>query len=152
MHKKTAISIILAQCFCVIVALSAQSNQLVDEVLAQNPVQFGHAAYLALTAGGQIPETATTEEAATWATQHKWAPPGLKATDALPLDQYSFILMKAFDLKGGIFFTIFPGPRYALRELSFLRIASSPVWSDKKISGDEAMRMLTKAMDLKEKK
>jgi hypothetical protein len=30
--------------------------------------------------------------------------------------------MKAFDLKGGIFYGVFPIPRYACRELVYMRI------------------------------
>ncbi|MDR1277332.1 MAG: hypothetical protein LBK02_01120 [Treponema sp.] len=30
--------------------------------------------------------------------------------------------MKSFGLKGGILYTLFPGPRYACRELAYLRI------------------------------
>jgi hypothetical protein len=60
--------------------------------------------------------------------------------------------MKSLELQGGIFYTLFPSPRYALRELTFLRVAAKPNWPDKLVAGDEVMRMLTKAIDLKEKK
>jgi hypothetical protein len=39
--------------------LSAQSNERIDELLAQEPAQIGHTAYLVLTAAGAIDESAT---------------------------------------------------------------------------------------------
>lgn len=129
--------------------LFAQANELVDEILAQKPVQFGYAAYLVLTASGKIPETATIEEASTYALDQKWGLRTMKVDDPMTFDQLSLMIMKSLDLPGGLLYSIFGGTRYALRELTFLKIAAKPNWPDKPVAGDEAMRMLTKAMDIK---
>ena len=131
--------------------LFAQSNQLVDEVIAQKPIQFGHAAYLILTASEKIPETASTEEAAAFALAQKWGLQPQSASAPAPLGQVSLLIMKSLDLKGGLFYSLFPGTRYALRELSYLKVAAKPNWPEKLLAGDEVMRMLTKAMEIKEK-
>jgi hypothetical protein len=152
MFKKLSLIVLLAGCLLGGAALSAQSNDLVDELIDQKPVKLGHAAYLVLSASGKIPETATVDEAATYAIEHQMANVGMKPGDPLPLDQLSNLIMKSLDIKGGLFYSLFGGPRYALREMIFLRIAANPAWPDKLVAGDEALRMLNKAMEIKEKK
>ncbi len=151
MLKKLLVFLVLV-CSSGFAFIFAQSNAILDELIAQKPVLLGQAAYLVLSAAGQIPDSATVDQATQMVHQKKWASPLLKASDPLPLDQLSYIIMSSLDIKGGLLYTIFPSPRYALRELTFLRVAAAPAWPDKLVAGDEAMRMLTKAMDIKEGK
>jgi hypothetical protein len=151
MRKRLLISCLLLAALSGGAGLCAQANELVDEFVEQKPALFGHSAYLILTAGGKIPETATIEEAATYALDQRWGLPKLKIDSPVSIDQVSLLIMRSLDMKGGLFYSLFPGPRYALRELTFLRVAAKPNWPDKPVAGDEVMRMLTKAMDIKEK-
>jgi hypothetical protein len=152
MRKRLFIACLLLAALSGGAGLFAQANELVDEFVEQKPALYGHAAYLILTASGKIPETATIEEAATYAQDQRWGLANLKVDAPVSLDQVSLLIMKSLELQGGIFYTLFPSPRYALRELTFLRVAAKPNWPDKLVAGDEVMRMLTKAIDLKEKK
>lgn len=128
----------------------AQSNDIVDEVLAKETIDFGSAAYLTMTAAGLVPETADTETVLRVLGDQKWGFETLKAEDPITLGDYSYLLMKAFEIPGGLWFTVFPGSRYALREFLYKGVVSQPVWPAKLIKGDEAVRILLKVIDWKE--
>jgi hypothetical protein len=58
------------------------------------------------------------------------------------LGEYAYILMKAFHMQGGIMYSIFPGPRYASRELAFLEMIPGSASSGRTLSGEEVIRIL----------
>jgi hypothetical protein len=127
-----------------------QSNDIIDEVLSKETIDFGSAAYLTMTAAGLVPETADTETVLRVLNDQKWGFETLKAGDSLTIGDYSHLLMKAFEIPGGLWFSLFPGSRYALREMLYKGIVSQPVWPGKLLRGDEAVRILLKVIDWKE--
>jgi len=46
----------------------------------------------------------------------------VSAEDVIPIKTYAFLLMKAFDVKGGMMYRIYPCPRYAYRDLRYLAV------------------------------
>ena len=67
------------------------------------------------------------------------------------LGDYSFLIVKELGLKVGIIYSIIPSGHYALRELVYAKAITPPAWENQTLSGEEAMRILLKAMDIKEK-
>jgi hypothetical protein len=55
--------------------------------------------------------------------------------------------MKAFDLHGGAMYRISSSPRYAYRELLYLRIIQGASDPSQKVSGERLMRILGRALD-----
>jgi hypothetical protein len=136
----------LALLFCAILPLSAQSNELLDQLLDQPEAHFGDVVYMTLAAAKVVPETATPQEALQALQQQNWKVKVLPAEAPITLGDYSYLLMKAFKLRGGALYTLFPGPRYACRELGYQKIISSDVRTFRNVSGEEAVRMLGKVM------
>jgi hypothetical protein len=130
----------------VLLPLSAQSNQLLDQLLDQTEAHFGDVVYMTLVAAKLLPETATQEEALQSLQQQNWNIRVLPPEAPVPLGEYSYMLMKAFRLRGGILYSLFPGPRYACRELGYLKIVASDARTWRTVSGEEAVRMLGKVM------
>ena len=58
--------------------------------------------------------------------------------------------MKAFNLGGGLMYTLFPGPRYAYRELTFLNLLSSKGGPYREVSGLEVVNTLSRVLNWKE--
>jgi hypothetical protein len=50
--------------------------------------------------------------------------------------------MKSFGLKGGILYTLFPGPRYACRELAYLRIIRDGGDPETHLNGGQFLQIL----------
>jgi hypothetical protein len=119
-----------------------QSNTTLDKILAAKQASFADAAYLVMTATKKIPDNATLPEAAGAVEKQNW---GIRTDDArqsVTLGTYCFMLMKAFDMRGGIMYTLFPGPRYAARELAYLGDVHGDRSPYRTISGSEAVDIL----------
>jgi hypothetical protein len=57
--------------------------------------------------------------------------------------------MKAFDEKGGLMYRLFPGPRYAVRELAYLGLVHGKAHSGRFPSGQEVVQILSSYLDRK---
>jgi len=133
--------------FVAVLPLEAQSNTLIDALLDSPQAAFGDAVYLALSAAGIVPETATPDDAVTALLARNRRFSGRSAEGPITLGEYAFVLMKAFDIRGGILSSIFPGPRYACRELAFLGLLSGNASPNRRLAGEEAVRILGKVLE-----
>lgn len=128
----------------------AQSNALIDEVLGQKKVGYSYAAYLVLSASGVIKDTATPDQAMEALKQQGW---GIKVPEEptdISLGQYAYLLMRAFDIPGGLMYRLIPGPRYAAREIAYLGFVTENPSPYRSLSGQEAMEILNNLMAWKE--
>jgi hypothetical protein len=130
-----------------ILPLFSQSNQLLDQLLDQPQAHFGDVVYMTMVAAKLLPETATTQDALDVLQRQNWKIAALPLDAPVPLGTYSYLLMKAFKLRGGILYSLFPGPRYACRALGYLKIVATDVITSRSLSGEEAVRMLGKVME-----
>jgi hypothetical protein len=128
----------------------AQSNAVLDQVLERDALLFGEAAYLVLVGTDRLPDTASPEEAAqALAGAFPDAPPRA-AGEAIPLGEYAYLLMQAFEVKGGLLYRIIPGPRYAARELAYRKIIRGKAHPDLPVAGAEAVQILRRLLEWKE--
>jgi hypothetical protein len=111
-------------CICAIAiagagSIAAQSNERIDELLNQDPATLGHTSYLVLSAAGDVPEDASPASALETAKEQGWVPADAVADDPVRFGRFSYLLTGAFDVPGGVMYRVFPGPRYAAREVAF---------------------------------
>jgi len=128
----------------------AQSNEVLDTLLEEETTSFGQAAYLVLSASARIPDDTSPAEAAAEMAGQGWKVPTRAAEETLTLGEYSFLLMQAFELKGGVMYRIVPGPRYAGRELGYLQFIKGNTSPYRTFSGEEAIGILGRLMEWKE--
>jgi hypothetical protein len=147
MKKAWAFFALLAVC---VLPAAAQSNSILDQMLESTRLSYGQAAYLALTASQRIPDSAETSQAAEALSGTGWKVRPRGADDPVTLGEYSFLLMRAFELKGGLFYRMIPGPRYAARELAYLRFIRGSGSPYRTLSGEEALGVLQRLLDWKE--
>lgn len=142
--------------------LYSQSNEIIDKVLETEKLPYSLAVYLVLTAGEYIPDDASPKEAVEVLRRQEW--PGLEKwykrreargdrtgqsgqVEPVRLGDYSYLIMEALGLEGGIMYRLFPGPRYASRELLFKGILDEDVSAGRSVSGEEALRMLRRTLE-----
>lgn len=63
------------------------------------------------------------------------------------LDEFAFMLVRAFGFKGGIMYTLFPGPRYAYRELVYRRVLEGRLDPAQTVSGERLLYVLGRALE-----
>jgi hypothetical protein len=127
--------------------VSAQTAAEMERVLALPAVSYGEAAWLVLgAAGAAIPEN-SPGAAYRFVADNNWLPQKAAADAPATLGGVSFLIMKAFNIKGGLLYTLFPGPRYAYRELVYRRLIQGRVYSPMPVSGERLSRMISRALD-----
>jgi hypothetical protein len=136
--------------FAVSFSSFAQQNEVLDELLEEEKATFGNSVYVVLTASGMIEEDITPEDAAALISHKEWRVKPKSADDSITLGELSAIVMKAFKIKGGLFYSLFPGPRYSTREIAFRGFVRGRVSPYMDISGLEAVTIVRKAMEWKE--
>jgi hypothetical protein len=127
-----------------------QSNELLDVLFEEPTTSLGQAAYLVLTASGRIADDSAPADAAAALRRQGWTVPERSADESLTLGEYSYLLMQAFELKGGVMYRIFPGPRYAGRELAYLDLIKGDTSPYRTFSGEEAIGILGRLVEWKE--
>jgi hypothetical protein len=130
--------------------IHSQSNTVIDEMLNKDKAGFGRTSYLVFSASGILDDEATIEESLGYLGELKWNMTNKQSEDDINLGQYSYMLMKSFNINGGLMYQLFPGPRYAAKELYYLGFIdenSDPVRS---ISGEEVLRILGRLLEWKE--
>jgi len=126
--------------------LYAQTAAELEEMLQIQTVTYAQAARFVLEAA----DTASPKDtgaAFAFAAERAWLPKKAAAEKPITLAELSFLIMKAFDIKGGMMYAIKPGPRYAYRSMishSFIQGASDPAMT---VSGDHFLLILGNVLD-----
>jgi hypothetical protein len=65
----------------------------------------------------------------------------------ITLGELACLIMKTQGMGGGILYTLFPGPRYAARELAYLRLVRGNTHPSRTVTGEEVMRILAAVLE-----
>ncbi len=128
---------------------AAQSNELIDRLLEQPRASFGAAAYLVLAASGALDAESSEQQALESLNAKGWKLRLAQAEDPIRLGEFCFLIMKAFGEKGGLMYRLFPGPRYAVRELAYRGLVHGKVHSGRFPTGQEVVQILSSYLDRK---
>ena len=89
-------------------------------------------------------------EAFQFAMDNKWLPKKAQGADTATLKGISLLFMRSFNMKGGIFFSLFGSPRHAFRELVQMEVIRLNTDPDMAVSGPELLLMLGRLTGLRE--
>jgi hypothetical protein len=67
--------------------------------------------------------------------------------EAISVQETAFLMMNVFELKGGIMYSIFHNPRYAYREMIYLRLIPGRTYASMKLSGQKFLQILGKVLN-----
>ena len=127
-------------------SLFGQSNEAIDRILSQEPLTYGAAAYLVLTASGDLSDSASFDDAVSMLHHQSRSIDNRESREPVTLGEYSYLVMQALSIRGGIAYRLFPGPRYAARELAATGIAQDSAFPSMHLSGERAVRLLGRAL------
>jgi hypothetical protein len=85
-------------------------------------------------------------EAFALARERQWIPSGAEAHTPIRLGELSYLIMRAYNLEGSVFFALFPGPRYAFRELDYRRLIPGRRDPGLPVSGEQLLQILSKVV------
>jgi len=131
------------------VPAAAQSNIAVDRLLEQEKATIADAAYLVLAASNIVAEDGTQATVMAALSERKLLQNTRSASDPISLGEVSYLIMQTLGIRGGLLYAVFPGPRYAARELASLRLIPGNAHPSRTVSGREVMHILGGALELK---
>jgi len=130
----------------------SQIAQKVEELLNTEAVSNGQAAWLVLEAADiSGPAGISGEaEAFSYASANKWFPSGAVPSGKVRFDRVSSLIMKAFGMKGGIFYSLTKSPHYAYRELVYRNVIVGRSDPGMNVSGYELLYMVNRVLSYQE--
>jgi hypothetical protein len=128
-------------------ALSAQTARMIDDLLEAEALSFEAACAVVLAAAGLAVPDSMPEAAYQKALEMGALPRSAKPEGAIKLGQLSFLIMKALNMKSGFCYALFPGPRYACRELAYRKIIQGRNDPSLSVSGERFLLILGRALD-----
>ena len=129
------------------VYLYSQTAADLEAVLETSAVSCAQATRFIVASSGSAAsvDTASEESSYEWARSNGWLD-SAAASDPITLDKLSFLIMKAFDMKAGMMYSLLPGPRYAYRSMvsrNFIQGAADPAMT---VSGERFLLILGKVL------
>ncbi|MCL2093213.1 MAG: hypothetical protein FWH12_03370 [Treponema sp.] len=83
-----------------------------------------------------------------YAVQQGWLCSRLQGSDAIRLDDLSLLIMRAFDIPGGIFYRLTGNSHYAYRELQYLSIIQGRVSPGMEVQGDLLLSLINRVLSM----
>jgi len=126
--------------------LFAQTAAEIETLLATEALSYGQAASFVLRAV----DVAATDNAFDYVAGQKWLPAAATQDAVAKLDGVSLLIMRAFNMKGGAFYTLMKTPHYAYRELLYQNVIQGRVDPGMAVSGDLLLFIVNRALERKE--
>ena len=137
-----------AVCLLLAAPVFSQTAAELEQLLAADSVTYEQAAWLVLRAADVY--ASSPAGAFSHAAGQKWLPSGAAANDGAALGGLSLLVMRSFDLKGGLFYSIVKNSHYAYRELVHKGIIHGRADPDMDVSGDLLLYIVGRALAITE--
>jgi len=136
--------------FFLLLLYATINAQTLDEIqtLLQTPaISYAQAARFVLEAADVTGYDKTSEQGAmSFAIEKKWLPKKANAQDAITLEDFSLLVMKAFGLKGGPMYALFKNAHYSYREMVFKDLIQGESDPQMKVSGRDIIFIVNRLL------
>ena len=145
------------------VLLYSQTARMIEELLNTQAVSNEQAAWLVLEAsdtfvsgdlslanGFSRASVSTPAQAFDYAAEQRWFKPGAVPDGKARLDDVSLLLMRSFDIHGGLFFSILGSPHHAYRELVYRNIIQRRADPGMAVSGEFLLFLVNRVLSYRE--
>ena len=129
--------------------LHPQTADRIERLLSTNAVTYADAAAFVLEAADVL-AAPTTAAAFSYAAERGWLPKRAEAGGNARLDGLSLLVMQAFNIRGGLFYSITRNAHYAYRELVYLSDIQGIHDPAMAVSGDLLLFMVNRILSWQE--
>ena len=126
-----------------------QTAEQMERLLATSAVTYADAAAFVLEAAG-VATAPTPAEAFSYAAQRGWLPKRAAAGGSARLDGLSLLIMRSFNLRGGLFYSVTKNAHFAYRELVYLNGITGIHDPAMAVSGDLLLFMVSRVLSWQE--
>ena len=130
-----------------VTAAGADQMEVIAAMQTAEEVTYREGGFAVLVASGTLPRTAAPDAALNPGLRSQLGWDSRAVDGPLTVAEFSFLVMKAFDIPGGLMYRLAPSPRYAVRELRFRRILLDRLDATDNIAGVEALRVIGNAIE-----
>jgi len=148
---------LLFLCFLLIFQsfLSAQTAIEIEELLNTPSVSYGQAARFVLKAADSADSSGqegffSPAEAFSFAAERAWLPGEAASNGEASLEGISLLIMRSFDMKGGLFYSVFKNSHYAYRELVYKDIIQGKTEPGMAVSGETLLFLVNRVLSCME--
>ena len=125
----------IAVCLIITSRAFAQTPEKLHALFQTEELNYEDAAVFVLEAvdiyDGSLPQDGFKAAA-----EKNWLPKKAQGGDMARLDGVSLLIMKAFNFKGGVLYSVFQSPHYAYRELQYKKIIEGRTTGAMAVSGE----------------
>jgi hypothetical protein len=149
-NKKIIIACVLG--FCGFALLRAQTAAEIEALLETPAVSYAQAARVALKAAeaADAAEVSGLEEAFAFAAERNWLPKNASPDAEARLDGVSLLFMRAFGIRGGLFYSLIKNPHYAYREMERRNAFKGRSDPRSQVSGDQLLFITGRVLSITE--
>jgi outer membrane protein OmpA-like peptidoglycan-associated protein len=147
MYRKASFFLLLLL-LILVAPLFGQTALKLEALLNKPAVTYSEAAEFVLEAAEKAALSDT--EAFRFAEERKWLPKKAAPGNNARLNGISLLLLQAFDLKGGLFYSMTKSPRYAYRELVYKEVIQGRTDPEMTVSGEDFVFMVNRVLAIKE--
>ena len=149
MKKKSSLTLLFVTCYLFFgnCLTFAQTADRIERLLQQDRVSYRDAALLVLEASGHLDsETQTSaDDAFSFAVERGWLPTDAQANNDATLGGLSLLVVQAFEIDGGILFSLFKNPHYAYRAMVYRGIVQGRTDPQMPVSGELLLYTVNRA-------
>jgi outer membrane protein OmpA-like peptidoglycan-associated protein len=142
-------------CICLFIGLTvflnAQTAAELDKLLGRKVLSYEESVPFVFEAA-DVPQrfgpglASSPAEAFRFAKEQRWLPGNVNGSDQAALEGVSLLIMRAFNIKGGIFYSLLKSPHYAYRELVYQNIIQGRSDPQMAVSGDFLVFMVNRVL------
>ena len=130
--------------------LVGQTAAQLDEILEEEHLSYGSAAYLLLGVSDIAGEPENRETATETLEARGVHLPEADVDARINLGELSLLTMQVLEIDGGFMYRLLEDPRYAARELEFLGVIQDTAFPRMRVSGERGLRIVNRAIALRE--
>ncbi|MDR3020352.1 MAG: hypothetical protein LBU66_05560 [Treponema sp.] len=125
-------------CFITPVLSAGSTAEEIEILLGTNAVTYAQAARFVLEAS-DVFITGDQDEAFRFAMEKNWLPKNAQSGKPARLDAVCLLLMRSFDMRGGMFYSIFKNSRYAYREMVYKNLIHGRIDPAMNVTGERLL-------------
>jgi len=135
LRKSSFLLFLLLLIPCLVPAQNVSPAAEFENLLNTQAVTYAQASRFVLEAADVL-VTRDVQEAFEYVVNQRWLPENIGADDEARLDHVALLLVKAFNINGGLLYSVTGNARYAYRELRYMNVIQGRVVSSMPVTGE----------------